>query len=93
MCQDTGEVNQVLSSFICFTGIWALGISDLVSVSLDFPSNSKEDALFHCIASGYSHTDWDNCHDHLRVAPWEDVFEFGPSAVASEFFEWDQVGI
>ena len=36
-----------------------LGISDHIfaSVSLDFPSNSKRDALFHYIANDYSHPD------------------------------------
>ena len=38
----------------------------IVSGSLDFPSNSKEDALFHCIAYDYSHADWDGLCDHLR---------------------------
>ena len=36
-----------------------LGNSDhvVVSVSIDFPSNSKRDALFHRIAYGYSRAD------------------------------------
>ena len=38
----------------------------LVSVSVDFPSNSKRDALFHCIAYDYSHADLDGLWDHLR---------------------------
>ena len=29
----------------------------VVSVSIDFPSNSQWDALFHCIAYDYSHAD------------------------------------
>ena len=37
-----------------------LGNSDhvVVSVSIDFPINSKQDAPFHCIAYDYSHADW-----------------------------------
>ena len=41
----------------------------VVSVFIDFPINSKEDAPFHCIAYDYSHADWDAFHDHLRDVP------------------------
>ena len=63
------------------------------SVSIDFPINSKQDALFHCIAYDYSHADWDGLRDHLRDVPWEDIFKLSASAAASEFYEWVQVGI
>ena len=56
-----------------------------VSVSIDFPSNSQQDAPFHCIAYDYSCADWDGLCDHLRDVPWEDVFKLGASAAASEF--------
>ena len=71
-----------------------LGNSDhfVVSVSIDFPSNSQQDAPFHCIAYDYSCADWDGLRDHLRDVPWEDIFKLGASA-ASEFCEWVQVGI
>ena len=38
-----------------------LGNSDhvLISVSIDFPSNSKWDVPFHCTAYDYSRADWD----------------------------------
>ena len=52
----------------------------VVSVSIDFPSNSQWDAPFHCIAYDYSRADWDGLRDHLRNP-------------ASEFCEWVQVGI
>ena len=65
----------------------------VVSVSIDFPSNSKRDAPFHCIAYDYSCADWDGLRDHLRDVPWEDIFKLGASAAASEFCEWVQVGI
>ena len=64
-----------------------------VSVSIDFPSNSQQDALFHCIAYDYSYADWDGLQDHLRDVPWEDIFKLGASAAASEFWEWCQVRI
>ena len=66
-----------------------LGNSDhvVVSVSIDFPSNSQRDAPFHRIAYDYSHADWDGLRDHLRDVPWEDIFKLGASA-ASEFCEW-----
>ena len=47
-----------------------LGNSDhVVSVSIDFPSNSQRDAPFHRIAYDYSRADWDGLHDHLRDVP------------------------
>ena len=64
-----------------------LGNSDhvVVSVSIDFPTNSQQDAPFHRIAYDYSRADWDGLHDHLRDVPWEDIFKLGASAAASEF--------
>ena len=72
-----------------------LGNSDhvVVSVSIDFPINSKQDTLFHRVAYDYSRADWDGLHDHLREVPWEDIFKLGASAAAREFCEWVQVGI
>ena len=72
-----------------------LGNSDhvVVSVSIDFPSNSQWDAPFHRIAYDYSCTDWDGLHDHLRDVPWEDIFKLSASAAVSDFYEWVQVGI
>ena len=71
-----------------------LGNSDhvVVSVSIDFAINSKEDTPFHCMAYDYPRADWDGLRDHLRDAPWEDIFKLG-AAAASEFCEWVQVGI
>ena len=86
----------VLDASICFTMAFPqLGNSDhvVVSVSIDFPSNSQRDAPFHCIAYDYSCADWDGLCDHLRDVPWEDIFKLGASAAASEFFKWVQVGI
>ena len=47
-----------------------LGNSDhvVVSVSIDFPSNSQRDAPFHRVAYDYSCADWDGLHDHLRCS-------------------------
>ena len=57
-----------------------LGNSDVVvSVSIDFPSNSQRDAPFHRIAYDYSCANW----DHLRDVPWEDIFKLGASATAT----------
>ena len=72
-----------------------LGNSDhvVVSVSSDFPINTKQDTLFHRMAYDYSRADWDGLHDHLRDVPWEDIFKLGAFAAASEFCEWVQVGI
>ena len=65
----------------------------VVSVFIDFPLNSKRDALFHRVAYDYSSADWDGLRDHLRDVPYEDNFRFSASAHASEFWEWVQVGI
>ena len=65
----------------------------VVSVSIYFPSNSKRDAPFHRITYEYSRADWDGLCDHLRDFPWEDIFKFSASAIASEFCEWVQVEI
>ena len=73
-----------------------LGNSDhvVVSVSIDFTINSKQDALFHGIAYDYFCADWDGRCDHLRDVPWEDIFKLiASAAAASEFCEWVQVGI
>ena len=73
---------------ICSTMAFSpLGNSDhvIVSVSIDFPSNSKRDALIHSIAYDYSRADWDSLCDHLRDFPWKDIFNFGASAAANEF--------
>ena len=65
----------------------------VVSVSIDFPTNSQQDAPFHRIAYEYSRADWDGLRNHLRDVPWEDIFKLGASAADSEFCEWIQVGI
>ena len=81
---------------ICFTMAFPpLGNSDhvVVSVSIDFPINSKQDTLFHCMAYDYSHADFDCLRDHLRDVLWEDIFKLSASAAASEFCEWFLVGV
>ena len=72
-----------------------LGNSDhlIVSVSIDYPSNSKWDAPFHHKDYNYSCADWDGLHDHLRNAPWENIFKLNASAAASIFCELVHVGI
>ena len=65
----------------------------VVSVSIDFPTNSQQDPPFHRIAYDYSRADWDSLRDHLRDVPWEDIFKLGASAAANEFSQWVQVGI
>ena len=68
------------------------GNSDpVVSISIDFQSNSKRDAPFHRIAYDYCRADWDGLPDYLRDVPCGDTFKLSASA-ASEFCEWFQVG-
>ena len=57
----------------------------LLSVSINFPSNSHRDAPFYHIACDYAHDDLDSLRDHLRDVPWEDIFKLGAFAAASEF--------
>ena len=81
---------------ICSTMAFpALGNSDhvVVSVSIDFPTNPRQDDPFHHMAYDYFCSDWDGLHNHLRDVPWEDIFKPSASAAASEFCEWVQVGI
>ena len=57
---------------ICSTIAFSpLGNSDhvVVSVSIDFPINSKQDAPFHRIAYDYSLADWDGHRHSLRDVP------------------------
>ena len=58
-----------------------LGSSDyaVVSVSVDFPSDSKRGSPFHCTTCGYSHADWDGLRNHLRDVPRDDIFKPGAS--------------
>ena len=72
-----------------------LGNADhvVVSVSIAFPINSKQDALFCCVAYEYSWANWDGLYDHLRDVPLEDIFKLCAPAAASEFYEWVQVRI
>ena len=66
----------------------------VVSVSIDFPINSKQDTPFHRVAYDYSRVDWDGLPNHLRDVPCEDIFKLSASAAAaSELCEWVQVGI
>ena len=55
----------------------------VVSVSIDFPINSKKDTLFHRIAYDYSCADWDALWDHLRDDPRDDIFKLSASTAAS----------
>ena len=59
----------------------------VVSVSINFPLNSKRNAPFHHISYGYSRADWDGLHHHLGDVPWEDIFKLGASTAASKFCE------
>ena len=77
-----------------YSGFPSIENSDhVLSVSIDFPINSKQDTLFHCVTYDYSHADWDGLCDHLRDVLWEDIFKLSASAAASEFWEWCHVGI
>ena len=46
---------------------------------------------FYCTAYDYSHADLDSLCNHLRDAPWKDIFKLSASAI--EFCKWVPVGI
>ena len=71
---NPGLLNLFLTSdaSICSTMAFPpLGNFDhaVVSVSINFPTNSQRDALFHCIAYDHSHANWNGLRDHLRDVP------------------------
>ena len=70
-----------------------LGNSDyvVVSVSNDFLSNLKQDALFHRIACDHSCADLDGIRDQFRDVSWKYIFKLGGSAAANKSCEWVQV--
>ena len=55
----------------------------IVPVSINFPTNSKWDALFYHIVHYYVFADWGGPHGHLRDVPWEDFLKISASARAS----------
>ena len=68
---------------ICSTMAFSLlGNSDhvVVSYSIDFPSYSQQDPLFHRIPYDYSCANWDSLCDHFRYVLWEDIFKLNASA-------------
>ena len=60
----------------------------VVSVSIVFSVNSKQDATCHCVAYDYSCADWDGPCNHLRHVPWEDTFKLSATAVTKEVCGW-----
>ena len=74
-CLSPALLDLFLSSdaSICFTMAFPSleNLSHLVvSVSIDFPINSKQDTPFYRIAYDYSRADWDGLCDHLRDVAW-----------------------
>ena len=70
-----------------------LGNSDhvVVSVSIDFPLNSQQDAPFHYIACEYSRADGTVFMIIWKDVSWKEVFKLGAFAAASECCECVQV--
>ena len=64
-------------AIICSMAFPPLGNSNhmVVSVLIDFLSNSKWNILLHCIAYDYSCADWDGLCDHSRDVSWKDIFK------------------
>ena len=75
---------------ICCTIVFPpLGNFDqvVVSVSIDFPSNSEGIAPFHRAAYAYSRADWDGLCVNLRDVPQNVIVKLDTSAAATEFSE------
>ena len=71
-----------------------LGNSDhVVSVSIEFLSNSQQDNPFHCIAYDYSRADQDGLCVNFRDVQSDNIFNLSVSAAVSEFCEWVRIGI
>ena len=76
------NLNLSSDASICSTmAFLPLGNSDhvVILLSIDFPSNSQRDALFHRVAYDHSRSDWDGLRDHLRDVQWDDIFKLGAS--------------
>ena len=75
---------------ICSTVSPPLGNSDhvVVLVSIDFPSNSKRDAPFHCIAYDFSRADCDSFCDHLSDVLSEDILNLVLLLLLVNFVSW-----
>ena len=75
---------------ICSTVSPPLGNSDhvVVLVSIDFPSKSKRDAPFHCIAYDFSRADCDSFCDHMSEVLWEDILNLVLLLLLVNFVSW-----
>ena len=71
-CDSQSGSSGFLDVCVCFrVSFPSLRNSDhVVSVSIDFLSNSKGDGSFYHTAYDYFCTGWDGLHDHLRDVPW-----------------------
>ena len=61
----------------------------VVSVSIDFSSNSKAEAFFHYTAYDYTGAGWDGLRDHLKDVSWEDIFKLGASVAVVSHSCWN----
>ena len=61
---------------------------NIVSVSINFSSNSKQDASFYRMAYDYSRTDWDGLHDHLSYVSWGNIFKLNAYQVKPHSSLW-----
>ena len=68
------------SGFPFFRRLWHV----VVSVSIDFSSNTKGDDPFCLITCYYPCADWIGLNDHLRDVPREDIFKFSASGAVTE---------
>ena len=66
----------------------------VVSVSIEFSLNSKEDAPFHSSTYEICYASWNSLYYYLRNVSWENIFKIGATATsATEFCEIVQTRI
>ena len=71
-------------SYSSFSSIGKFWSCCCLSVSIDFPLNSKGEAPFHQTSYDYPPADWDGLPDHLRDGSLEDIFKLGAFAESKQ---------
>ena len=72
--------DATICSTMAFSGVLQSNSDHVaVSVSIDFPSSSKWNTLFHFIHYEYSRPDWDGLPNHLKDNPWQDIHKLSAS--------------
>ena len=60
---------------------------------MQFVVKSTNEHPYHHTVYSYSKADWDGLRDHLRDAPWLDIFTYDSTYAAKEIIEWVEIGL